>query len=131
MASRQRVFIVLGVLAAICAVVAAPFLLSWYQGSAISWPRDEFSSGKWSATPSAERYRLYKDLTDKTKLAGATKTEVEALLGKPDSTAPDGRYMTYLLKEAQGESYTSNFVYVLRLDVSPDGTIVDYRVVAD
>jgi len=131
MASRQRVLIVVGVLVAVCAVVAAPFLLSWYQGSAISWPRDEFSSSKWSTTPSAERYRLYKDLTDKVRVAGASKAEIEALLGKPDFAAPDGRYVTYLLKDAQGERYTSNFIYVLRLDVSPDGKIVDYRVVTD
>jgi hypothetical protein len=131
MASRQKVLIVVGVLAAICAVLAAPLLLSWYQGSAISWPRDEFIPSNWSATPSAERYRFYNDLTGKMKLVGATKMEIEALLGKPDSAAPDGRYMTYLLKEAQGERYTSNFIYVLKLDVGPDGKIVDYRVVTD
>ena len=112
-------------------VVAAPFALSWYESSSHSWPREEFSPQKWTSTPVAERYRQYRDLVDRVNLVGADREKVQALLGRPDSVAPDGRYITYVLKEGGSDRYTLNFIYFMKFEFGPDGKVVRQSVGSD
>jgi hypothetical protein len=123
------------ILASAVAVVAAlaliPFALAWYQGSPMSWPREGFERARWRSTPHEQRYRQFRDLKDKQRLVGATRAEIEALLGPPDSTASDGRYIVYDLKEGADERFTSNAVYFMRLWFDGQGRVTAVRIGAD
>ena len=127
---KRTILISALVVVALCGV-ATPFALSWYESSSLSWPREEFSTQKWSSTPRIERYRMYRDLTNKVKLVGASRDQVQAALGKPDSVAPDGRYVTYVLKEGGEDRYTLNFIYFLKLEFGSDGKVMRQRLGSD
>src|SRR4051794_28089477 len=85
-------------LGAVTVAVAIPLLMSLYESSRFSWPRETFDPNRWRQTPSEERYRQVNDLLSKHKLVGRTVGDVELLLGKPDNRAADGRYVSYVLK---------------------------------
>ena len=74
---------------------------------------------------------MYRDLTNKVKLVGASRDQVQAALGKPDSVAPDGRYVTYVLKEGGEDRYTLNFIYFLKLEFGSDGKVMRQRLGSD
>src|SRR5262244_2214631 len=65
------------------------------------WPRDKFSGLDWRKTPEGERYKMARDLVDSRVLLGKTRESVSEILGKADSTAPDGSYQSYILKNTQ------------------------------
>ena len=125
----KRTFAV--VLSTVIVAIAIPLLVSLYESSRFFWPRETFDSNRWRQTPSEERYRQVNDLLNKHKLVGRSVSEVELLLGKPDNTAPDGRYLTYVLKSGERDRFTFNFVYFLRLWVDSRGTVSRAEVSSD
>lgn len=125
----KRTFAV--VLGVVIVAIAVPILMSLYESSRFFWPRETFDPSRWRQTPSEERYRQVNDLLSKHNLVGRSVSEVELLLGKPDNKAPDGRYLTYVLKSGEKDRFTFNFVYLLRLWVDSRGTVSDVNVSSD
>ena len=125
----KRTFAV--VLGVVTVAIAIPLLMSLYESSRFFWPRESFDPNRWRQTPSEERYRQVNDLLSKHNLVGRSEGEVEALLGKPDNRAPDGRYLTYVLKSGERDRFTFNFIYFLRLWVDSRGTVNAVNVSSD
>jgi hypothetical protein len=118
-------------LGAVTVAVAIPLLMSLYESSRFSWPRETFDPNRWRQTPSEERYRQVNDLLSKHKLVGRTVGDVELLLGKPDNRAADGRYVSYVLKSGEKDRFTFNFLYLLRIWVDTRGTVSAVNVTSD
>jgi len=117
--------------AIIATLAVIPFALAWYESSPISWPRESFDSARWRSSPHEQRYRQYRDLQDKHRLAGLTRAEIESLLGPPDSAASDGRYVVYDLKEGTNDRFTLNAVYFMRVWFDRQGHVTEVRIGAD
>src|SRR5712691_3097137 len=62
------------------------------------WPRQTFSADQWKLLPPEKRYVMVRDLIDSGRLHGQRKEVVVALLGQPSYEAPDGSYVTYVVK---------------------------------
>ena len=102
-----------------------------HQASPSSWPRERFSAQSWAAAPEEERFKLYSDLAERKVLNGKSKSEVIALLGKPSFEAPDGQYLTYVVRSAAPGEYTLNAIYLLQIDLDRDGRVTSYYIRAD
>jgi hypothetical protein len=63
------------------------------------WPRTRFDHAKWMQAGEKGRYVFVRDLIESRHLNGLTKTEVFDVLGKPGYEDPEGKYMTYVIKE--------------------------------
>lgn len=128
----KRALKVLAVGLGVVAILAViPFALAWYESSPVSWPRESFDAGRWRTAPHEQRYRQFRDLQDKHSLVGLKRTEVESLLGPPDSAASDGRYIVYDLKDGTSDRFTFNAVYFMRVWFDGQGRVSSVRVGAD
>lgn len=96
-----------------------------------SWPQESFTTEKWAATPEISRFALFNDLAQKKILDGKTRAEVFSHLGKPSFEAPDGRYITYIVKETNPGGYTIDAVYLLHIEFSDDGRVRKYFIRGD
>jgi hypothetical protein len=130
--SRRRWVVAAGALAAVgLGVLAYVVFQSWYQQSPASWPTEAFSAERWASRLPTERYKLYNDLAQRKVLLGKSLEEIVSLLGKPDYVAPDRAYVTYIMKSGSGEKYSTNFVYLLHIDLNDGGTVRDFGVRSD
>jgi len=128
----KKTFYVVAGIAALAALSAAGLIgLGWYEASPVSWPREAFEAQKWRATPREDRYRQFRDLQERHRLVGLSRAEVESLLGPPDSTAPDGRYLTYELKDGSKDHLTLNSIYFMRVWLDSQGKTTTLQVDAD
>jgi hypothetical protein len=98
------------------------------QASPESWPRDRFTSETWKLTQREKRFALYNDLATRKLLDGKSKADVTGLLGTPDFEAPDGRYVTYVVRETSPSEYTFNAIYLLQVDLDGKGSVTKYFV---
>ena len=95
------------------------------------WPEATFSSDSWKATDAPNRFVFIRDLNRQGLLDGASRDRVRQLLGKPDYSEADGRYVTYIVKYADPGERTLNSVYLLHVDFSANGVVSGYRVRGD
>ena len=72
-----------------------------------------------------------KDLAERRILDGKLRSEVIETLGLPNSESRQGRYMTYLLKNAEPGEYTVNFIYLLHIEFDPSGRVTKYYLRSD
>jgi hypothetical protein len=96
-----------------------------------NWPSDTFSANIWNALPKEKRYVVYNGLAKSKKLDGLSKKDTVTLLGLPDYTAPDGKYCTYIQKNAEKDEYNFNSIYVLEIDFDAQGQASCYFVRAN
>jgi hypothetical protein len=99
-----------------------------YEASPLSWPKDTFTEPSWRASPRSERFRLYKDLDRRGLLHGRTKQGVLDLLGIPDSEAPDGQYIGYVLREWDGKNSMLYALWIVQIDLDARGRVKRYFV---
>lgn len=95
------------------------------------WPRESFTSERWRTTPAHERYKFAKDLQERRILDSRSRSDIVEMLGSPDFESRHGRYMTYLLKNAEPGEYTLNFVYLLHIQFDRDDRVVKYFLRSD
>ncbi len=97
--------------------------------STASGPHQTFSPDAWRAAPPPARYAFWKDLQSRHLLLGRTRSEVEALLGKPTFAAEE--YVTYVVKDADPGEFSFNFVCLLQLNLDAAGRVSKAWVRAD
>jgi hypothetical protein len=83
----KRAQIVVFVAAALLLAAATPFVLSWYESSPISWPKEQFEPSRWKTLEKTERFRQFRSLDSAGVLLGKSAEEVHVLLGPPESTS--------------------------------------------
>ena len=96
-----------------------------------SWPRESFTLKTWGESPKEKRYVYYNDLANSKKLDGLTKKDVLSLLGQPDYTSPDSKYINYTLKYAEKGAHSLNAIYFLEIIFDAQGRVSKYYVRAD
>ena len=106
---------------------------SWvrYSLSPERWPALEFSPREWRALSEEKRFVFVKDLTRSGELGGLTQEEVVELLGPPAFAAPEGEYLTYVVKHADPDEPGFNSVYLLHIGLSSSGIVEEVSVRAD
>lgn len=95
-----------------------------------AWPDLVFTTDRWRGVPQDDRYVFWHDIERRRLLIGKTREEVVQLQGTPDSTAPDGGRITYVVKEARRE-FNMNFIYFLDVRSSGAHRVVMVRIGAD
>ncbi len=94
-----------------------------------SWPAEPFTKASWAASGEYERFRYYRSLDETQVLVGLSKVEVLELLGRPNSTAPDGCFVIYTLCLA-GEN-DPNFIHGLQIEFNESDVVIKYSAVSD
>ena len=103
-----------------CALIAG-LALGGCGNPARSWPHKEFSAEQWRLTAPEQRYFFFNSLVGSSHLDNLSRELVVELLGPPDSEAPDGRYVTYVIKYVTEEEWTFDSVYLLHIEFDKQG----------
>ena len=93
-----------------------------------SWPTEPFTAEAWRASPPYERYVFYNSLVESEVLDGATREQVLALLGPPDSESPDQNapYVSYILQERDPTFFDWDAIIVLDVRFDGQGRVTSY-----
>ncbi len=126
--TKQIAVSLMSVVLLLAAGVSYVYFKSRAQASPDSWPTAQFTPEVWRSAAKEERFLLYNDLAARKVLEGKTKSDVVTLLGKPDFEAPDGRYITYVVKAASPNEYTLNAIYLLHIDLDEKGDVKKYFI---
>jgi hypothetical protein len=94
-----------------------------------SWPNDQFDSAKWHNTKQDQRYRMVNSLITRKLLIGLTSSEVEQVLGPPDSWGQAHEYCTYVVKVG-GTGFNQVFILDLGFD-AVSAKVISARVRGD
>ena len=81
----------------------------------IFWPSDTFESSGWKDARPFDRYRFYRDLRSRDILSHKTREEVVGMLGLPNSESPDGKLLSYVIKDQSNVSLTFDSVVIMRI----------------
>lgn len=74
---------------------------------------------------------MVRDVIDSDRLQGQPKESVVALLGKPSYEAPDGSYVTYVVKNVPPNVKSFDFVHILHIAFDASGKVASVRLRAD
>lgn len=89
------------VLIAVAVLAVGAFCWLFFAPTGVTWPSESFSTAAWTATPTAERYKFARDLVESRQLIGKGRDAVFAMLGRPESAAPDGSYVSYIVRNTE------------------------------
>lgn len=118
----RRSVILAGVLLAlgVVSVLGYAYLQSRFERG---WPTERFDSQKWKASSKETRYVYCKDLGQRGLLMNLTAIEVAELLGEPDYRAPDGSYVTYIVKHRDAADIGMTAIYLLHVEFGGTGKV--------
>lgn len=95
------------------------------------WPIESFDPQHWRTATKEARYVYCKDLKRRGLLVHLTLGDVVSLLGAPDYQAPDGRYVTYIVKLRGKSDFGMNAIYLLHVQFGEHGRVNDAFVRAE
>ncbi len=104
---------------------------SYYQQSPRRWPLRVFTAAEWKTLVPEERYVFVNDLMSRRVLDGMTRQNVAEVLGEPSFRAPDGRYVTYIVKYVGSGELSMISVYLFHVEFDDAGRVRSYRVRSD
>jgi len=110
---------------------ATAAILVYSQQSPRWWPQRAFTSAEWKALAPEERYVLVNDLISRRDLDAMTAQRIAEVLGEPSYRAPDGQYVTYIVKYVGPGVLSFNSVYLLHVEFDEAGRVRSYRVRSD
>jgi len=118
----KRAVAIIGAIAvlAVISVVGYAHFLSRFDRR---WPTEAFDSQRWKAAPKEARYVYCKDLRQRGLLKSMTAPQVVGLLGEPDYRAPDGSYVTYIVKHRDAADIGMTAIYLLDVRFGATGRV--------